>query len=77
MGDSYTAGPGIPNQMLDPLGGWRSDANYPHLVARARGSALRDVSCSGAETKDLGSPQPVLLVPTCRSSTPSTEGSRR
>lgn len=63
MGDSYTAGPGIPNQLLDPLGCWRSDANYPHLVARALGAALRDVSCSGAETEDLSSPQAVLGGP--------------
>ena len=59
LGDSYTAGPGIPFQLLDPLGCFRSDHNYPHLVAAARGSALRDVSCSGATTRDLSSPQAV------------------
>jgi lysophospholipase L1-like esterase len=32
-------------------------------VAQARGSALRDVSCSGAATGDLTSPQPVLGGP--------------
>ena len=60
MGDSYTAGPLIPNQLPDPPGCWRSDRNYPRLVAAARGSALRDRSCSGATTEDLTSPQPVL-----------------
>ena len=60
MGDSYTAGPVIPIQLLDPVGCWRSDHNYPHLVARARGSALRDRSCSGADTNDLSSPQAVF-----------------
>ena len=60
MGDSYTAGPLIPNQRPDPPGCGRSDRNYPHLVAAARGAALRDPSCSGAETEDLTSPQPVL-----------------
>jgi len=60
MGDSYTAGPLIPNQLPDPAGCWRSDHNYPHLVATARGSALRDLSCSGAGTMELTSPQPVL-----------------
>ena len=59
MGDSYTAGPVIPNQLPDPVGCWRSDHNYPHLVAGVRGSALRDRSCSGATTDDLSSPQPV------------------
>ena len=63
LGDSYTAGPGIPNQLLDRPGCWRSDHNYPHLVARAQGSALRDRSCSGATTKDLTSPQPVQAGP--------------
>ena len=63
LGDSFTAGPGIPLQQLDPVGCFRSDHNYPHLVARARGTALRDPSCSGATTKDLGAPQPVLGGP--------------
>jgi hypothetical protein len=63
MGDSYTAGPLIPHQLPDPPGCWRSDRNYPHLVAAARGSALRDPSCSGAATEDLTSPQPVLGGP--------------
>jgi lysophospholipase L1-like esterase len=63
MGDSYTAGPGIPNQLPDPPGCFRSDHNYPHLVGAARGFALRDRSCSGADTTDLRSPQPVLGAP--------------
>ena len=63
MGDSYTAGPGIPHQLHDPVGCWRSDRNYPHLVGRARGSALRDASCSGAATIDLSAPQAVLGGP--------------
>jgi lysophospholipase L1-like esterase len=60
VGDSYTAGPGILNQQLDQLGCWRSDHNYPHLVAQARGSALRDPSCSGAKTTNLTSPQAIF-----------------
>ncbi|MBW3613912.1 MAG: SGNH/GDSL hydrolase family protein [Actinobacteria bacterium] len=63
LGDSYTAGPGIPNPVPHPLGCWRSDRNYPHLVAQARGSLLRDASCSGATTTDLAAPQPVLGGP--------------
>ena len=60
VGDSFTAGPGVLNQQLDQIGCFRSDQNYPHLVARARGSVLRDPSCSGAETSDLTAPQPIL-----------------
>ena len=63
VGDSYTGGPLIPNQLPDPPGCWRSDRNYPHLVAAARGDVLRDRSCSGAATEDLTSPQPVLGGP--------------
>lgn len=63
LGDSFTAGPGIPNQLLDPLGCFRSDQNYPHVAARALGLPLRDRSCSGASTADLSAPQPVLGGP--------------
>ncbi len=63
LGDSFTAGPLIPNQRPDPIRCGRSDNNYPHVVARARGAALRDVSCSGATTRDLFAPQAVLGGP--------------
>lgn len=63
MGDSYTAGPGIPEPVLDPLGCWRSDRNYPMVLAQARGSTLRDASCSGATTEDFGAAQRVLGGP--------------
>jgi lysophospholipase L1-like esterase len=54
LGDSYTAGPVIPNQQLNPAGCLRSDHNYPHLVAKSlQGSLLTDVSCSGATTDDM------------------------
>ena len=59
MGDSFTAGPVIPNQLPEGGGCWRSDQNYPHLVARARQTPLRDASCSGATTRDLTNPQAV------------------
>ena len=61
LGDSYTAGPLIPNQLTDPPGCQRSDHNYPHRVARTRGSILRDPSCSGATTRDLSAPQTTNL----------------
>ncbi|HEX5145620.1 MAG TPA: SGNH/GDSL hydrolase family protein, partial [Conexibacter sp.] len=54
LGDSYTAGPLIPNQSLNPLGCLRSDHNYPHLVQPGLTTAsLSDVSCSGATTDDM------------------------
>lgn len=64
LGDSYTAGPLIPNQQTNPLGCLRSDRNYPHLIAGATGTqAFRDVSCSGADTDDLHSEQGVTPGP--------------
>lgn len=60
LGDSYTSGPGIPNQTGKPAGCARSDRNYPSLVREAlEPEAFRDVSCSGATTEDLTSPQAV------------------
>ena len=64
LGDSFTAGPLIPNALDDPAGCLRSDRNYPHLVAAAVGpAAFRDVSCSGADTGDMTSPQGVTPGP--------------
>lgn len=58
LGDSYAAGPLIPNPTL-PLGCLKSDHNYPHLAAPGIGLTLRDASCSGATTADMTSPQNV------------------
>jgi lysophospholipase L1-like esterase len=58
LGDSYTAGPLIPLQ-IQPFGCLKSNNNYPHLTARNLGLALKDPSCSGAETEDMTSPQDV------------------
>ncbi|HLN77240.1 MAG TPA: SGNH/GDSL hydrolase family protein [Nocardioidaceae bacterium] len=53
LGDSYTAAPLVPNTDL-ANGCFRSDNNYPHLVADQLDiDKLVDVSCSGAETGDL------------------------
>jgi lysophospholipase L1-like esterase len=57
LGDSYTSGPLIPNQLLDPPGCLRSDHNYPHLTAAALKLSLTDVSCGGAQTRHMTSPQ--------------------
>jgi hypothetical protein len=58
LGDSYAAGPLIPNPVL-PLGCLKSDHNYPHVAAPGVGLTLRDASCSGAKTVDMTNPQNV------------------
>jgi lysophospholipase L1-like esterase len=58
LGDSYTAGPLIPQQLADPPGCQRSDHNYPHLLAAVlRPAVFRDASCFGATTFDMTAPQ--------------------
>lgn len=59
LGDSYAAGPLIPNQSLNPLGCLRSDHNYAHLAAPSIGLTLRDPSCSGARTNHMTESQSV------------------
>jgi lysophospholipase L1-like esterase len=59
LGDSYTAGPLIPNQIGSPYGCLRSDHNYPHLAAGRIGLPFRDPSCSGARTDHMTQPQNV------------------
>ena len=59
LGDSYAAGPLIPNQSLNPLGCLRSDHNYSHLAAPSIGLALKDPSCSGAKTNHMTEQQNV------------------
>lgn len=60
LGDSYTAGPGIPNQIPEALGCGRSDHNYPHLVAAALGvERFTDVSCGSATTAHMTEEQPL------------------
>jgi hypothetical protein len=63
LGDSYAAGPLIPNQSLSPLGCLRSDHNYAHLTAAAKSLTLTDVSCSGATTVDMTESQGVTPGP--------------
>lgn len=64
LGDSYTAGPLIPNQSGTPLGCLRSDQDYPAEVQRALAFAqFADVSCSGADTGDMTEAQGVTPGP--------------
>lgn len=59
IGDSFTAAPYVP--VTDLAGGClRSSGNYPAILADQVGiDDLTDVSCSGAETKDVLHPQKV------------------
>ena len=57
LGDSYTAAPLVPPTDTSTLC-LRSAVNYPALVAEAMpGTALTDVSCSGASTRNTVRPQ--------------------
>ena len=59
-GDSYTAGPLIPDLTGSPAGCARSTHNYPHVVAAAVGAAsFTDVSCQGADTTSMTKPESV------------------
>lgn len=60
LGDSYTSGPGIPNQIPEAVGCGRSDRNYPHLVAAALAvTTFTDVSCGSATTAHMTEAQPL------------------
>lgn len=62
LGDSYTAGPLIPLQRIDPIGCLRSTSNYPaQLALRLLVRSFTDVSCSGADTSNMTSPQSIPL----------------
>jgi len=58
LGDSYAAGPLIPDPLL-PLGCLKSSNNYAHLAAPGIGLSLRDATCSGARTVHMSEPQGV------------------
>ncbi len=53
IGDSFTAGGRIGALQAGGTTCLRSSRNYPSLVAKDLGFALRDVSCYGASTKDV------------------------
>ena len=57
LGDSYTAAPLVPPTDTSTTC-LRSGVNYPALVTQAMpGTALTDVSCSGAATENMTAPQ--------------------
>jgi lysophospholipase L1-like esterase len=53
LGDSFAAGPLIPNQSLSPLGCLRSDNNFARKAAAQLGYTLTDASCSGARSDHM------------------------
>lgn len=58
LGDSYSAASGVlPPDLLAPPQCLRSVANYPHVIARATGATLTDVTCGGADTGDFSTSQ--------------------
>ncbi|WP_163511790.1 SGNH/GDSL hydrolase family protein [Fodinicola acaciae] len=62
LGDSYAAGPLIPLPRLDPLLCVRSTSNYAAQLALRLGLLLyTDTTCSGAQTKDMTSAQPLTI----------------
>jgi len=63
LGDSYAAGPLIPNTEVN-TGCFRSDHNYAALLAEALDiSTVRDVTCSAAETVHVRHRQKTLPGP--------------
>lgn len=72
LGDSYTAAPGVP--LTDVADGcFRSDGNYPALVAAQLDAELVDVSCSGADTSDVTGRQLRGVPPQQRALTADTD----
>jgi lysophospholipase L1-like esterase len=60
LGDSYAAGPGIPEQRAEPRGCEQSTNNYPARLAAGLGLRnYTDVSCSGAKTDNMTTAQSV------------------
>jgi lysophospholipase L1-like esterase len=57
LGDSYTAGPGIPDQTGAVAGCEQSSSSYPFLVAQRLRLELTDMSCSSATIADLSAAQ--------------------
>jgi len=68
LGDSYSAGPLIPVQRVDPVACLRSVNNYPAFLAGYLAvTTYRDVTCSGARVRDFSHRQtPVIPGPQVR-----------
>lgn len=54
LGASFAAGAGVPERVPgSPAGCGRSTNNFAHVVARSKGFRLTDVSCGGAQVRNL------------------------
>ncbi len=80
LGDSFSAGPLVPQQRPDPLGCLRSTNNYPAFLATYLTTVrtFTDVTCSGAETTDLRQRQRTIVpgpspAPQLDALTPTTD----
>jgi lysophospholipase L1-like esterase len=73
LGDSYSAASGVlPPDPLAPPQCLRSLNNYPHVIARATGAQLQDVTCGAADTNDFFEPQYPGIAPQLDALTRST-----
>lgn len=62
LGDSYSAGPLIPEQRPDPVNCLRSTNNYPAFLAGYLAvGTYRDVTCSGARVRDFTHTQTTVI----------------
>ena len=74
MGSSFAAGPGVGQRAANsPRVCMRSNDNYAHLLARARGLTLTDVTCSGATARTLLEGGPARQRPQVDALRPETE----
>lgn len=58
LGDSYTAGLGVPSPTGAVAGCGQSTSSYPYLAARSLRLDLTDMSCSSATIADMTAAQP-------------------
>jgi lysophospholipase L1-like esterase len=73
IGSSFAAGPGLPVRVPgSPRRAGRSASNYAHLVARALGLDLHDVTYSGATTGDILRPSAAGQAAQLDAVTPAT-----
>ncbi|WP_438290985.1 SGNH/GDSL hydrolase family protein [Streptomyces sp. HUAS TT7] len=73
LGDSFSAGPGLPGGLLESGLCARARTNFPSLVAKQLApSSFKDVSCTWAETKDMATSQLPFVAPQLDALTPDT-----
>lgn len=74
LGDSYSAsGTVFPQDPSSSLACIRSQVGYPYLIAKALGADFTDVSCGGAQTKDMYSSQVPGIAPQLDAVTAATD----